>query len=197
MVEWLWRFAGRAAGPRDGQADALVAAALEGSALAGAGPAVPAVPAVRGREHIEAALAAKVLGAHLANRRQISYPLVLNFASVSPLEGAFLMDAAGAAASSEGEPDARRLEEAAGRLARLGAGEGLLARFRRSAAEPLPMAALAARAAEYDKAAHAYAASLVAIGSRSAVGRLYLAYLAARLGLGAEAVGSLNRRFLS
>lgn len=201
-MEWLWRLAGRSAGPRDGQASALEAAALEGSALSSILATAPPVFAAgtardRALEQLYGVLAAKVAGAHLANRRQVSYPLVLNFGSLSPLEGDFLMAAAGAAVCSEGDPSPDRLALAAERLERLGADERLIVRFRRAVDEPASMTAVAARAAEFDKAAHTYAVSLVAIGSRSPVGRLYLNYLAARLGLGQEVVGSLNRRFLA
>jgi len=198
-MEWLWRLAGRAAGPRDGQASGLEAAVLEGTAASGLLAPPPPIGTVRDRAlgQLHGVLAAKIAGAHLANRRQVSYPLVLNFGSLSPLEGDFLMTTAGAAVCSEGDPSAERVELAAERLRRLGADERLLARFRRAAEEPASMTAVAARAIEFDKAAHAYAVSLIAIGSRSPVGRLYLSYLAARLGLGQEVVGSLNRRFLA
>ncbi len=63
------------------------------------------------------------------------------------------------------------------------------------AAPPVSIGALADAARRLDKAAHVYAVSLLVVGQRSAVAQAYLTYLAARLGLTANVVGSLNRRF--
>ncbi len=42
---------------------------------------------------------------------------------------------------------------------------------------------------------YAYAASLLALNQRNIVNRLYLDYLAARLGIPGDVVASLNRRY--
>jgi hypothetical protein len=190
--DWLWRFAGRAAGPRDGQGLALDTILPETAVAAQALP-VPQ-PMRRQREATLRVLSAKLLGAHLANRHQISYPLVIDFRTMPEPERAFLVGVAAAAALAGGG-DAEALPAAEGRLARRGADAGVLERLHAAAAAPPSVNAIVAQAQANDRAAHAYAVSLLAAGSRQATGQLYLTYLAARLGLSQEVVGSVNRRY--
>jgi hypothetical protein len=191
-VEWLWRLAGRQAGPRDGQGLNLEALDL---------PAMDAAPAPAPvstrRDSVEATLALKVLSAHLANFRQVSFPLTLDFRSFSAGEAALVVDAAALALEADegGWADAARRERARETLARLGATPSHLAPLGDEAAPPVSIGALADAARRLDKAAHVYAVSLLVVGQRSAVAQAYLTYLAARLGLTANVVGSLNRRF--
>ncbi|WP_062112729.1 DUF533 domain-containing protein [Aureimonas sp. AU40] len=191
---WLWRFAGRAAGPRDGQGLALETI-LPDTALATLAEPLPLPQSMR-RQRAETlkVLSAKLLGAHLANRHQISYPLTIDFRTLAGAERDCLVDVAAAAAMAGGGGEAA-LAAAEARLARRGADAAVLERFRASAAEPLSVNALVIRAQASDRAAHAYAVSLLAAGSRQAAGQLYLTYLAARLGLSQEVVGSVNRRY--
>lgn len=191
-VEWLWRLAGRQAGPRDGQG--LNLEALDLPAM-DAAPA-PATVSTR-RDSVEATLALKVLSAHLANFRQVSFPLTLDFRSFSAGEAALVVDAAALAVEADegGWADAARRERARETLARLGATPSHLAPLGDEAAPPVSIGALADAARRLDKAAHVYAVSLLVVGQRSAVAQAYLTYLAARLGLTANVVGSLNRRF--
>lgn len=190
--EWLWRFAGRAAGPRDGQGLALDTILPD---MTGAGaPLAAARPMRRQREATLKVLSAKLLGAHLANRHQISYPLTIDFRTLPEEDRAFLIEVAGAAALAGGGGEAA-LDGAGGRLARRGADEVALAGLRKASAEPLSVNAIVERAHVSDRAAHAYAVSLLALGTRQAAGQLYLTYLAARLGLSQEVVGSVNRRY--
>ena len=192
-MDWLWRFAGRAAGPRDGQG-----LALETLDLAAALPPVAEAPSAimrRQRDATLKVLSAKVLGAHLANRHQISYPLTIDFRSMAEDERDFLLDAAAAAALSNGENETA-LAAACERLSRRGADEAALSHLRASAAgTPLSVNAIVERARGLDRAAHAYAVSLIAAGSRAPAAQLYLTYLAARLRLSQEVVGSVNRRY--
>jgi hypothetical protein len=190
--DWLWRFAGRAAGPRDGQGLALDTILPETAVAAQALP-VPQ-PMRRQREATLRVLSAKLLGAHLANRHQISYPLVIDFRTMPEPERAFLVGVAAAAALAGGG-DAEALPAAEARLARRGADAGVLERLRAAAAAPPSVNAIVAQAQANDRAAHVYAVSLLAAGSRQATGQLYLTYLAARLGLSQEVVGSVNRRY--
>ena len=191
-LDWLWRFAGRAAGPRDGQG-----LALETLDLPSGLPPTPMAPTAimrRQRDATLKVLSAKLLGAHLANRHQISYPLTIDFRSMQEEERSFLLDVAAAAALSRGEEGA--LSGASERLSRRGADEAALAHLRASAAAGGPSVnAVVERAKALNRAPHAYAVSLIAAGTRSAAGQLYLTYLAARLGLSQEVVGSVNRRY--
>ncbi len=190
--EWLWRFAGRAAGPRDGQGLALDTILPD---MTGAGAPLPvARPMRRQREATLKVLSAKLLGAHLANRHQISYPLTIDFRTLPEEDRAFLIEVAGAAALAGGGGEAA-LDGAGERLQRRGADEAALAGLRKASAQTLSVNAIVERAHASDRAAHAYAVSLLALGTRQAAGQLYLTYLAARLGLSQEVVGSVNRRY--
>lgn len=190
--EWLWRFAGRQAGPRDGQG-----LNLEALDLPSGDPAPPQGPAALRRDGVEATLALKILSAHLANFRQVSFPLTLDFRSLSAEERALAVEAAALAleADESGWSDAARRERAAETLMRLGAGADDVEPLRRSQAPGATVGAMVEAAHRLDKAAHAYAVSLLVLGRRSAVAQAYLTYLAARLGLTTNVVGSLNRRF--
>ncbi len=156
-MDWLWRFAGRAAGPRDGQG-----LALETLDLTAAVPPVAEAPSAIMRRQRDAALkvlSAKVLGAHLANRHQISYPLTIDFRSMAEDERNFLLDAAAAAALSGGENETA-LAAACERLSRRGADEAALSRLRtKVAGAPPSVNAIVERARGMDRAAHAYAVS--------------------------------------
>ncbi|WP_279480472.1 DUF533 domain-containing protein [Aureimonas sp. SK2] len=190
--EWLWRFAGRQAGPRDGQGLNL------GELDVAVGAPVPRpAPAPLRRDSVEATIALKILSAHLANFRQVSFPLTLDFRSMSPEEAVLAVDAAASAleADETGWADEARRERAVETLMRLGAEADIVAPLRRPDAPVTSVGALSAAAHRLDKAAHAYAVSLLVLGQRSGVAQAYLTYLAARLGLTANVVGSLNRRF--
>jgi len=192
--EWLWRLAGRQAGPRDGQGLNLEAMDLPG--IEPVGGAI-ALPAGSRRDEIEGSLALKVLSAHLANFRQVSFPLTLDFRSFSNEEAALVMDAAALALEADdgGWADAGRREKAAETLARLGASPEQRATLLAPSMPVGSVGSMVETARRLDKAAHAYAVSLVVLGHRSAVAQAYLTYLAARLGLNSNVVGSLNRRF--
>ena len=69
-MDWLWRFAGRSVGPRDGQGLALETLDLPG--VSQPTPSAPTAIMRRQRDATLKVLSAKLLGAHLANRHQIS-----------------------------------------------------------------------------------------------------------------------------
>lgn len=192
--EWLWRLAGRQAGPRDGQGLNLEALDLPGGEACR--PDV-ALPAASRRDEIEGSLALKVLAAHLANVRQVSFPLTLDFRSFSEEEATLAIQAAALALEADegGWADERRRESASETLARLGASPDQRAPLLAPDAPAVSVASMVEAARRLDKAAHLYAVSLVVLGRRSAVAQAYLTYLAARLSLTTHVVGSLNRRF--
>jgi uncharacterized membrane protein YebE (DUF533 family) len=80
-------------------------------------------------------------------------------------------------------------------LARAGAGEAEAPALERALREPKPLLPLLAQVQEAGLAAHAYAAALLAINRRGRANRAFLDYLAARLGLGPDVAGSLERRY--
>jgi len=161
--------------------------------LAGMKPAGPDEP-VR-RDTVEMHLAAKVLGAHLANRYQTSYPLTLRLDALTDEEAETLMRLAADALASDGEPPPARRERAEELLRRLGAKPEHLDMVEAGLRRPTPLGALADAARAQDKAAHAYALALLTGAERSPTGIAYLGYLALRLGLSRETVGSLSRRY--
>ncbi|RIX99638.1 DUF533 domain-containing protein [Aureimonas flava] len=164
--------------------------------LAAAAPVLPATDAPR-RDGVEAALALKVLLAHLANFRQVSFPLTLDFRSFSADETRAAVNAAALAVEADegGWADGARRRRAAETLARLGAAPADLEPLGRPEEPAQSLGEMVREAQRLDRAAHAYAVSLLVLGRRSVLAQSYLAYLAARLGLTANVVGSLNRRF--
>jgi len=196
--EWLWRFGAQAPGPRDGAALNLEALVPE---AAGARLSDTSVAQARHeqrrrrRDSIEAEVSAKLLGAHLANRHQISYPLTLDFRSLSSDQTACLVDVVSAAIAADGEPSPARVDRAVERLHRIGADDAAIERLQAGRGAATPLGELVRQVHAQDKAAHAYAVAILTADARSPVSALFLAYLAARLGLTPQVIGSLNRRF--
>lgn len=169
--------------------------ALEATAAIVAAPRTAQQAEPPRRDTLEGHLAAKVLGAHLANRYQTSYPLTLQLALLSDEEARALMSLAADALMADGEPPAGRLDRTRDQLRRLGATPTHLALLDAALAAPEPLGRLADEARRLDKAAHAYALALVTGAARTPTGLAYLSYLALRLALSRETVGSLSRRY--
>jgi hypothetical protein len=196
--EWLWRFGARAPGPRDGAALNLDALVPDVERLGAGEPSAVAAEGGRRRrrrDSVEAELSAKLLGAHLANRHQISYPLTLDFRSLATAQADCLVDVVSATLAADGESPPARTARAEERLRRIGADDAMIDRLREGRGAATPLAELVDRARAQDIAAHAYAVALLTAETRSPVSSLFLAYLAARLGLTQQVIGSLNRRF--
>jgi uncharacterized membrane protein YebE (DUF533 family) len=122
-------------------------------------------------------------------------PYTLNFRALSPDQSALLLGVMAAAAQADGQVDASELRQIPLALARAGAGDGEAWEFERALREPQPLGPLLGQVQEEGLASHAYAAALLAINRRGRANRAFLDYLAARLGLGADAAGSLERRY--
>lgn len=184
ITGWLFRTARN----RDGQSHALE----EQAQRTEPGPARPATdPEAR----LEVALGTKLLEGWLSNRRQTLVPHTLNFRALSPDEAALLVDVMAAAAQADGEVDAREAKQLPLALERAGAGETEARRLHAALAEPQHLGRLLSQVEAVGLAAHAYAAALLAINRRGRVNRAFLDYVARRLGLSAEAAGSLERRY--
>lgn len=198
MLDWFRGRTNAETGPRDGEAPVLEQMALSepaGDAPAAA-PVVPAALAPREmqRDILLRKLAEKVLNVHLANRFQTSYPLVLRFDTLAPDAARLLMEVA--AQSVLADPRmALSADAVRARLGDTGADEALLTVFQGSLLQPRAPSLVLPDIVEAGLASHAYAVSLIALGRPGATGRHHLAYLAARLGLGEEIVGSLRRRY--
>lgn len=192
-VEWIWRWIGSVPVSGDG---GRIGPELE-EAIAATDALARSDPGERQERHdpVAAVLATKLLGAHLANRHQISFPLTLDFRSLTDDEAALMMDVAGCAILADGQANPATLRQGEERLARLGASGSQLARLKRAVDDPRPFEEIVARVRAADRAPYAYAVSSLTAGSRATVGHLYLNYLAARLGLTAATVAGINRRF--
>ncbi len=140
-------------------------------------------------------LASKALHAWLQNRHQTLYPLTLNLHVLSPEARALVMRLVAASALADGQvPSAEERDRVSQDLADAGAAEADLQLLAATIERPEPLPPLLQALQEAQLGAHAYAASLVALGRRSEVSRAWLDYLAARLGLPAQVTSGLERR---
>ncbi|WP_062013200.1 DUF533 domain-containing protein [Aureimonas sp. AU4] len=195
-LRWLRSLFPPEAGPQDGEGLNLAVAAP--AALNAADALVQGTGGGREpprRDTVEAHLAVKVLGAHLANRYQTSYPLTLNLDLFSSEEGEAVMRLLADAVGAEGGPSPERAAQVCTQLERLGASGAQLAVFRAGLSDPSPLNTLVAAVRAVDKGPHVYALALLAGVGRGTAGAAYLGFLALRLGLSRETVGSLSRRF--
>jgi uncharacterized membrane protein YebE (DUF533 family) len=140
-------------------------------------------------------LAQKVLHGWLQNRQQTLYPLALNFRSLSPREVGLVVHAMAAAITADGQVDRDERARLSGSLSRIGVGEAERRLLDEAIREPRPLGPLLGELQAANLGSYAYAASLLALNQRSAVNRLYLEYLAARLAIPNDVVASLNRRY--
>jgi uncharacterized membrane protein YebE (DUF533 family) len=175
---------------RDGQFHAL-----EPQTLAPAPARVPVRAPDDAALAIPVAVAAKLLDGWLANRRQTLVPHTLNFRVLAPEQASLLLSVMAAAAQADGRVDGSEARQLPLALGRVGAGEGEARELERMVGEPQPLLALLAQVQEAGLASHAYAAALLAINRRGRANRAFLDYLAARLSLGPEVAGSLERRY--
>lgn len=192
-------------GGRDGQSEVLAREAMGEGGMREPGPPAPeGRPApgsrrqrlgMRPQRIVAESLAAKVLHGWLQNRHQTLFPMTLHFGHLDERARGLLVRAmALAATATGGEAGAEERERLAQALAGAGAGEAERRLLAEALAAPPPPGPLLREVQEARLGAHAYAASLLALDRRSGVGRAWLDYLAARLGLPAEVVSGLNRR---
>ncbi|MBV1798263.1 DUF533 domain-containing protein [Siccirubricoccus sp. G192] len=137
-------------------------------------------------------LALKLLESWLRDRQRALFPLTLDFTRLDARSRWLLVQMAVAAALADGK--AVTPERIGDALANAGAGEAELHLLPEALASPAPLSALLREVQEARLGAHAYAASLIALGHRSRVNRAWLDYLAARLGLPAAVTTALHRR---
>lgn len=197
MLDWFRGRGNAETGPRDGEAPILERLALS-EPDGGASPPSSGEPALgpheQQREILLRNLCGKVLNVHLSNRFQTSYPLVLNFQSLEPGAAALLVEAAAATLLCDPRTAAQP-EAVRSRLVEAKASDELMAAFEMALARPRALNIILQEVEAAGLSSHAYAVSLIALGRPNATARHYLAYLAGRLGLGEEIVGSLRRRY--
>lgn len=197
MLDWFRGRNNAETGPRDGEAPVLEQMALserEGPVSTALETPKALGPRELQKDILLRTLSEKVLNVHLANRYQTSYPLVLNFGAHAPDEAALLVEVAASALLADPR-SAPHAEAVRSRLLEAHASEDLLAAFEQARLQPRALSSILPEIIARGLASHAYAVSLIAIGRPAATGRHHLAYLAARLGLGEEIVGSLRRRY--
>jgi uncharacterized membrane protein YebE (DUF533 family) len=102
-----------------------------------------------------------------------------------------------AAAQADGALDGRERERIEGALRLVEAGDHATALLDAALSRPKPLNEVLGRVHDVQAGALVYAASLMSVDQRKPVNRLYLRYLAARLQLSEELVGSLEQRFRS
>ena len=186
-------------GDRDGRARALEpfvpqpmldSAAPAPAADAGSDQRIPPPP-----QPVTEALAAKLLGSWLENRRQTLIPHTLNFGVLRPEQARLLLQLMAVAAQADGQVDQNEERQIPLALERFGAGEAHSQELRRALAEPPALGPLLAEVQVAGLSSHGYAAALLAVNRTTRVNQLFLDYLAARLGLLPDVATSLQSRY--
>ena len=140
-------------------------------------------------------LSGKVLGAWLQNRHQTLYPLAMNLRNVSPDQIGILLDVAAVALLATGSADAHRVERVHAWLATVGGNEAHRDALAASLAAAPTLHSLTGRVSDAHLGPFAYAVALAALDQREAVNRLFLEFLATRLGLPSDMSRSLAQRY--
>ena len=141
-------------------------------------------------------LGEKVLLAWLRNRHQLLFPFTLNLRRLEPAQIELLIHAMIAAAQADGVLDGKERERIVGALRLVDPSEEGT-RLDRALASPKSLNEVLEQVRDIQTGALVYAASLMAVDQRKPANRHYLKYLAARLQLSEELVGSLEQRFHS
>ena len=175
------------------------AAALEAYAAAPIAVAATVEPEPKAPEDPEfdpgivCVLSEKVLNAWLRNRHQLLFPFAVDLRRLEPHETALVAHTMVAAAQADGSMDGKerkRIEAA------LDLTDGTQASFLDEVLQrPKSLNEILTQAQDVKTGALIYAAALMAVDRSRPVNRYYLKYLAARLQLPEELVGSLKQRY--
>jgi hypothetical protein len=157
----------------------------------------PSPPTAAFDEGILDVLGQKVLLAWLRNRYQLLFPIALDLRRLDRPQTELLVHAMVAAAQADDAFEAQEQERIRGVLELMDPGGDQRALLDAALAQPKPLNELLREVRDVRAAALVYAASLMAVDRRKPVNRYYLRYLAARLQLSEEMVGSLEQRFRS
>ncbi len=139
----------------------------------------------------------KVLLSWLRNRHQLLFPVAFDLHRLDRSKAELLIHAMIAASEADGALESKEQERIAGALALVDAAEDEQGFLEAAMANPRPLTQVLREVRDVQTGALVYAASLMAVDQRKPVNRLYLRYLAARLQLSEELVGSLEQRFRS
>lgn len=139
------------------------------------------------------AIAQKILNAHLESREQLLEEAVSDLQMIKPAEARIMILAMIAAAHADGAFDDDKRARIRAAMHRSSMPVEERARIEERMSEPPNLERLLRTIDQPKLALRFYAASLNAINKTQPVSRLYLSYLAHRLGLGSDQVVSLNR----
>lgn len=140
-------------------------------------------------------LGQKVLLAWLRNRYQLLFPIALDLRRLDQPQAELVVHAMVAAAQADDAFEPQERERIQGVLDRMDSIGDHRALLEAALAQPKPLNELLREVRDVQAGALVYAASLMAVDRRKPVNRYYLKYLAARLQLSEELVGSLEQRF--
>ena len=140
-------------------------------------------------------LGAKVLFSYLRNRQQMLGAPPTAFGHLDASQSELLVRAMIAASGASGRIDAAKERQLRGALSTFGLEPDAPGFVDRSIAHPVPLEVLLADVRDGHVASLLYAASLAAVDKHAEVNRAYLAYLAVRLKLPADALARLHAQY--
>jgi hypothetical protein len=146
---------------------------------------------------IVCALSEKVLLSWLRNRYQLLFPFALDLRRLDERQAELLVHAMIAAAQADGSFDGKERKRIEGTLSLVDPDEDERAFLETVINQPKPLNEILKDVHDVQTGALVYAASLMAVDQRKPVNRYYLKYLAVRLQLSEELVGSLEQRYRS
>ncbi len=142
-------------------------------------------------------LSEKILLSWLRNRYQLLFPFALDLRRLDERQAELLVHAMIAAAQADGSFDGKERKRIEGTLSLVDPDEDERAFLEAVINQPKPLNEILKDVHDVQTGALVYAASLMAVDQRKPVNRYYLKYLAARLQLSEELVGSLEQRYRS
>jgi len=160
-------------------------------------PAAPDRPAGEFDTGIVNVLAEKILLAWLRNRYQLLFPFALDLRRLDEQQAELLVHAMIAAAQADGSFDGKERRRIEGILDLVDSNDEERAFLETLVSRSKPLNEILKEVHDTQTGALVYAASLMAVDQRKPVNRYYLRYLAARLQLSEELVGSLEQRYRS
>ncbi len=147
------------------------------------------------QEILDRSLSQKVLHGWLQNRHQVLVPLTFRLGRLTSDDVELLMRFTAVALLNGSAGDAASQRPVERWLRDIGADDSAVAEFQAAIPSPAPLSSLLAGVRERELSAYAYAAAVVAADTQEASGRLFANFIAARLGLPADAVRSIDRRY--
>ena len=140
-------------------------------------------------------LSGKVLGAWLQNRHQTLYPLAMNLRNVSSDQTAILLDVAAVCLLATGTADEVRLGRVHAWLATVGGTDEHRRTLSAAVASAPTLHSLLRRVLDAHLGPFGFAVALATLDQRESGNRLFLEFLAIRLGLPGDMSRSLAQRY--